>query len=83
METISSSDAKQNFGATLDAAQRHPVVIRKHNRDVAVLLSMTEYEKLRALNWQMFNSLADKIGADARARGLTDEILDELIADVS
>lgn len=44
---------------------------------------LDEAEKLRALKLQIFERLADKIGADARARCLTDEILAELIADVS
>lgn len=83
MQTISSSDAKQKFGATLDAAQRHPVVIRKQNRDVAVLLSMTEYDKIRGLRVNEFKRLADEISAKTKARGLTDDQLEALIADVS
>lgn len=47
MRSVSASDAKQNFAATLDAAQREPVVICRHQREVAVLLSMRDYEEMR------------------------------------
>jgi PHD/YefM family antitoxin component YafN of YafNO toxin-antitoxin module len=34
------------LGAILDEAQRRPVVIRRQDRDIAVVLSMAEYERL-------------------------------------
>jgi prevent-host-death family protein len=34
-----ATDAKQRLAALLDAAQREPVMIRRQNRDVAVILS--------------------------------------------
>jgi prevent-host-death family protein len=39
MLTHSASEAKQNFAAMLDAAAREPVVIRRHGRDVAMVIS--------------------------------------------
>ena len=33
MQTISATDAKQKFAALLDAAQREPVRIQRHDRD--------------------------------------------------
>lgn len=83
MRTISSTEAVQAFGATLDAAQREPVVIREQNRDVAVLLSMPEYEKLRGLRIEAFDTLCDEIAAKAKERGLTEEHFQELMRDVS
>lgn len=82
MRTISATEAKQAFGAALDAAQREPVVIRKQNRDVAVLLSAEEYEKLRGLRIAAFDALCDEIAAKAADRGLTDEVFDALMRDV-
>ncbi len=49
MRYVSATEAKQRLAALLDAAQREPVVIRRQKRDVAVLLSPQEYERLRAL----------------------------------
>ncbi len=46
---ISSNTAKQSFGKVLEAAQRGPVLIQKHNHPVAVLISIAEYDRLRSL----------------------------------
>jgi prevent-host-death family protein len=46
MPTVSATYAKQNFAAMVDAAQREPVKIQRHKRDVAVLLSAAEYDHL-------------------------------------
>ena len=83
MQTISATDAKQAFGSMLDAAQREPVFIRKQNRDVAVLLSVREFEKLRGLRMDAFDRIAEIMATKTAARGMTDEILAELMADVS
>jgi prevent-host-death family protein len=83
MQTLSATDIKQGFGAALDAAQREPIFIRKQNRDVAVLMSVQEFERLRGLRMSVFDHLADAVAAKAAARGMTDEILAQLMADVS
>ena len=38
MKTVSATDAKQRLAALLDVAQREPVLIRRQNRDVAVII---------------------------------------------
>ena len=81
MRHVSATDAKQKFAALLDAAQREPVVIRRHDRDVAVLLSAQEYERLRDLNMQEFQRFCDRIGEQAAGRGLTQTLLNELLTD--
>ena len=50
MRYVSATDAKQRFAEVIDAAQREPVVIRRQKRDVAVVLSPQEYDRLRAAN---------------------------------
>jgi prevent-host-death family protein len=81
MKTVSASEAKQRLAALIDAAAQEPVVIRRQRRDVAVLLSMREYERLVRLNVSEFQQFCDKVGASAKAAGLTQEKLDELLAD--
>ncbi len=81
MRHVSATETKQRFAAVLDAAQREPVVIRRQKRDVAVLMSTQEYERLRALNTDEFQRLCDRIGERAAARGLTVDKLDVLLAD--
>lgn len=80
MQTVTATDAKQRFAAVLDAAQREPVVIRRQNRDVAVVVSTQEYERLRGLNVVEFEEYCNRIGAAAE-RGLTAEKLAEILAD--
>ncbi len=81
MKTVSASEAKQRFAAVIDTAAREPVVIRRQKRDVAVVLSIREYERLVRLNVSEFQQFCDKVGADAKAVGLTEEKLDKLLAD--
>ena len=49
MRTIAALDAKNRFGELLDTAQREPVTIQKHGRDVAVVVSAEDYKELQAL----------------------------------
>jgi prevent-host-death family protein len=80
MRHVSATEAKQALAAVLDAAQREPVVIRRQQRDVAVVLSIQEYERLTALNAEEFQRFCDRIGEQAKARGLTEEKLAEMLA---
>jgi len=78
MRYVSATEAKQALAAVLDAGQREPVVIRRQQRDVAVVLSTQEYERLFALNVAEFQSFCDRIGEQAKGRGLTEEKLAEI-----
>ena len=69
------------LGAILDAAQREPIVIRRQDRDIAVVLSMADYERLRTGNIQAFLDLRNQVAAEAAASGLTDQRLNELLGD--
>jgi len=77
---VSATEAKQALAAVLDAAQREPVVIRRQQRDVAVVLSMQEYERLTALNVEEFQRFCDRIGEQAKAQSLTEQKLTEILA---
>jgi len=81
MRAISASEAKQNLAAVLDSVQREPVMIRRQNRDTAVVLSPAEYNRLRRLNISEFQEFCDRISKRATAQGLTEEKLTALLAD--
>lgn len=54
MQFISDTEAKQKFASILDKAQRETVIIRQENRDVAVVLSIEEYQRIMRINIQEF-----------------------------
>jgi prevent-host-death family protein len=81
MRYVSATDAKQRLAALLDAAQREPVTIRRQKRDVAVILSPQEYDRLRALNIDEFERFCDRVAQRAAARGLTEDKLAAILRD--
>ena len=80
MKTVAATEAKNRFGAILDEAQREPIVIRRQDRDIAVVLSMAEYERLRSGNIRAFLDLRNEIAREAAAKGLTEERVAELLS---
>ena len=49
MQTLSAKDAKYGFGRLIGRARAEPVAVTKHGRPVVVVLSVEEYERLKAL----------------------------------
>ena len=60
MKYFTAKDAKNQFGRLLDSARGEPVMVVKHGRPVAVLLSYEEYERVETLERAYW---ADKAGA--------------------
>ena len=81
MQVVSATEAKQSFGAVIDKAQREPVMIRKQKRDVAVIMSIEDYQRITRINIQEFQQFRDNIGKKAQKRGLTEDKLNELLSD--
>jgi PHD/YefM family antitoxin component YafN of YafNO toxin-antitoxin module len=46
MQAFSATDTRLKLTTLLSKAQREPVMIRDNHRDVAVMLSATEYHRL-------------------------------------
>ena len=49
MQTLSAKDAKYGFARLIDLARAEPIAVTKHGRPVVVVLSVEEYERLKAL----------------------------------
>jgi antitoxin Phd len=74
-----ATDAKQNFAALLDDAQREPVMIRRQSRDQVVVISPQEYARLRGLAVVDYQAFCDRVGQTAVERGLTERKLASLL----
>ena len=81
MATISATQAKQRFAELLDTAQREPVRIQRHERDVAVLVSAEEYERIHRMRVQELIRFTEETSRYAESKGMTDELLERLLAD--
>ena len=46
MKVMQASEAKNRFGELLEASGNEPVAIRKNGRNIRVVLSTEEYERL-------------------------------------
>lgn len=81
MRTVSATEAKQRLAAIFDAAQHEPIMVCRQKREVAVVLSPREYERLRGLNLQELDQYCERIAAQVAERGLTEEKLAEILDD--
>jgi PHD/YefM family antitoxin component YafN of YafNO toxin-antitoxin module len=74
-----ATEARTRLDAILDEARREPVVIREQDRDIAVVLSMPEYGRLRTGAVQAFLDLRNEVAREAAAAGLTEKRFTELL----
>ena len=81
MKVVAATEAKNRLGAILDEAQREPIIIRRQDRDVAVVVSMEQFERMRAANVNAFLEASKALAAEAKAKGLTAKKLASLLAD--
>ena len=83
MQMFTANEAKTRFGEFLDRAQREPVGVLKHDRMVGVMVSMQDFEAMRAFYADRLQHRLDDAGKAAVRAGMTPEILDQLLADES
>lgn len=77
------SEAEGIFDKVLESLADDSVVLKRGERDVAAVISIDDYEKLRRLKVEEFLTLCEEVGRDAEARGLTEARLAELLDDGS
>jgi len=79
MRIVTVTEAKRGFAALIEAAAKEPVIIRRRQRDVAVLISPLEYERLICRNVAEFQRFCNEVGERAAASGLTEQKLKEVL----
>lgn len=67
METLTSNQAKTQFGDLLLKVQRNPIEISRNGKPVAVMLSMEDYAALEALKLQQLQQKIQRAEADLAA----------------
>jgi len=60
MKTATSTDVKNHFGEYLEISITEPIVIQKTGRSVAVIMSISDYERLKALEDKYWANQADQ-----------------------
>jgi len=79
MKSVNEAQLEEQFAEMLDEVQRQPIVIRRKDREIAILLSMAEYERLRMAAISQFLALRNDVAREASAAGLTEDRLSELL----
>jgi PHD/YefM family antitoxin component YafN of YafNO toxin-antitoxin module len=79
MQFISATENTQTFATVIEQAKGEPVIIREQNRDIAVILSMADYQRITQINIQEFQKFRKKLGQKAQERGLTEDKLNKLL----
>ena len=62
MQILTAKDAKYGFGKLIDLARAEPVAVAKHGRTVVVVMSVEEYERLKALDEATVTSKRNSVG---------------------
>jgi PHD/YefM family antitoxin component YafN of YafNO toxin-antitoxin module len=79
MKSIDEAEAQARLDEILDEVQQQPIALRREGADIAVVLSMPEYERMRQAAIREFLALRNEIAREVRASGLTEARLLELL----
>jgi PHD/YefM family antitoxin component YafN of YafNO toxin-antitoxin module len=81
MRTVSRTELQDALTNMTKGIQRQPVVVRDDGEDVAVLMSIEEYDRILGRNLEALRRFCDQVGQQAAERGMTEEKLAEILAD--
>jgi hypothetical protein len=79
MKVMTIAEAQAAFDQVVESLGEDSVVLKRDERDVAAVISIADYERLRRLKVEEFLTFCEHVGAQAEARGLTEERLAELL----
>jgi hypothetical protein len=73
MVSMSLNEVQQDFGKAATLSQKEPVLVESEKVPVAVILSVSEFERLREVQFDEFFRFCDATGAQAAERGMTEK----------
>jgi hypothetical protein len=79
MRSMTVKEARDSFDRMLEAAKREGVVLRDGGKDVAAVVSPTDAALIRRAKALAVIRARDELAADAQDKGLTEEILIEIM----
>ena len=83
MQTLTANEAKTRFGEFIDMAQREPVRVMRHERVVGVMVSAQDYDAMRQFYANRLQHTLAATGQQATQHGMTENTLNDLLADES
>ncbi|MEN9789345.1 MAG: hypothetical protein RLZZ473_1409 [Pseudomonadota bacterium] len=83
MKTITALEAKTRLGEVLETAQRQPVSITRNGRPSVVVISAESYQRRQRMARERLRESLQRAGQYAKAQGLNDSALDQLLVDES
>ena len=81
MESIEQAQAQEQLDQILTDLQHEPIVIQRRGEDIAIPLSMVDYDRFRVSAVRAFLDVRNDIAREARAAGLSEDRLSEILND--
>lgn len=79
---VSATEARNNFAEIIEMSKNEPVMIQKQGRNEALIVSPDRYRgptASRTESAKKLKSLAKQMRSEAKRRGLTKKIFDEIM----
>ena len=83
MRTVTTADVASDWRKVVTQTEHAPVRVHGEGVPDVVILSEAEYERFRRYAGVRLKEVMDRMGAAAEANGLTEEHLQDLLADES
>ena len=83
MKIVTALEAKTRFGEVLEAAKRQPISVTRNGRPSVVIMSADSFARRQRLARDRLQMAINRSGANAAAQGISEEALNQLLADES
>ena len=81
MKTVQAGDALSDWHKLAGDTRREPVKVVGEPEGTMIVMSEAEFMKIKGQSWDRLLASMDRLAAEAHASGLTQQKLDELLAD--